>query len=241
MAANSNVTPLHAGVHPSGSAVVTQPTTPRLRNTRRGEPPEPVATAALRDARNPSWPFGEMPAEEIADLMQVGIHTARRWRQTRKLTGAAKLLGHILISGDLGAINARWNGWLLYRGELYGPSVGRPFTASELSQHIIATQRVAALEATVRRLENERQIYMDKRALTQRHSEALRAIGYAEALTQLAFTALNQIKEDGSPCLAASAEARTLAESAVALTCKLYSQRNPETGAPYGPPDSTDS
>ena len=145
----------HPGMGPVAIEIETQEGT-RLRNTRRSryETREAVVLNELRSM----WPFGELPAEAIAALVGVEVSTARRWRRDRSLPEPIQLLGHILTTGDLGAIHPGWAGWKLHQGELSGPNSRRPFTATELDMHPITVQRVSALEATVRRQEIELQL-----------------------------------------------------------------------------------
>src|SRR6185369_309584 len=138
---------LHEGIHQRAT------TEARVRGTRRSM--YSSREAVILEELRATWPFGELPAEAIAQMVGVDTTTARRWRRTRTLPSPIQLLGHILVRGDLGAIHASWAGWKLHRGELSGPNSRQPFTPTWLDAHCITAQRVASLEATVRRQEIE--------------------------------------------------------------------------------------
>lgn len=62
-----------------------------------------------------------LPVERLATLTGASLVTARRWKRTRRLPPAVRLLLRILSDGDLGAIDRAWRGWWLRGGLLVGP------------------------------------------------------------------------------------------------------------------------
>jgi hypothetical protein len=61
--------------------------------------------------------WDRMSAHRLAVLCGVTERQARRWRAARRLP--AKYLALLeQRAGELGALDAAWNGWRLFRGEL---------------------------------------------------------------------------------------------------------------------------
>lgn len=154
MSDRTNVTALHPGILPV------------RENQRKNSRPRTRRTQAL-DACDASllsaWPFGSMSAEAVAKLIGVDTSTVRRWHRARKVPKPLHLLAHILMTGDLGPIDSAWAGWSLHRGGLHALGIRQPFTASELQHLPFTAQRVASLEATIRRLELELKHYREHR------------------------------------------------------------------------------
>lgn len=61
--------------------------------------------------------FG-MPVTEIARRAYVDVSTARRWKSGASVPSQAHLA---LLSGDLGAFDSTWAGWIIRKGELVSP------------------------------------------------------------------------------------------------------------------------
>lgn len=61
------------------------------------------------------------PAERLAQLTGSHIATARRWKRSSRAPRWLLRLVAICFEGELGEIDASWQGWRLVRGELFSP------------------------------------------------------------------------------------------------------------------------
>lgn len=184
MSSESNVRALHVGVLLSRSAFdPLKRKELQLASAKKVERCTPESAACNRSHFLP-WPFGELSAEKIAQRIGVGVPTARRWRRERTLPKPIRLLAHILMTGDLGPINAAWAGWSVRNGALHSHAHREPLTVSELEFLPFTAQRTAALEATICRLELE--LKNAKSTEPPANSELLKAIGRTELLARMA-------------------------------------------------------
>ncbi len=188
------------------------------------------------------WPFGEMSAAAIAEVMRASVVTARRWRRKRCLPRRLRPLARLLLRGDLSVISPVWDGWSLRQGELHSPYYTRPFTVADMEYYSSAVGRLSTLEQAVRRLEGEnkrlRQALSTKAAeqVAQRGEQrsALKAIGAAEVLLALSL----KIREDLSRWrnaveLTQEEGAQFAVLGASNLVRALYLLEDPATGEPY--------
>lgn len=60
-------------------------------------------------------------APYIANLLQIPIVTANRWKRHKRLPPMARRLLEILADGKLESLHSAWKGWCLIRGELVSP------------------------------------------------------------------------------------------------------------------------
>jgi len=90
-------------------------------------------------------------ANEIAQIAQVDLSTARRWKRGAICPPKAVLL---LLSGDLGMFDPEWSGWILRRGCLISPEGWEIRMADVLASRLHEAQ-LAAYHAESRRLKAE--------------------------------------------------------------------------------------
>ena len=183
MSNHSNVTPLHGGITISSEPAGPLAPAPKVRQRAYEE--------NSREAAEP-WPFGETSAEGIAEFIGVSIRTARRWRQDRELPKPIQTLAHILMRGDLGAIDASWSGWSVHRGTLRSPAHREPFTVGELEHMPFTAQRVASLEASNRRLTQQIQQMREERVESPEKRKLENALHRAWQLERLAEVMLSE-------------------------------------------------
>lgn len=207
---------------------LTSRTPPRYRRETNSEP---------APDQGDSWPFGEMSAQTIAQVMHASIVTARRWRRERYLPRSLRPLARLLLRGDLSVISPVWSGWSLRHGELHSPYYGQPFTVADMEYYSVLTGRANSLERRVQHLEAENQALRDairansELCPAQRAEQraTLKAIGGAELLQAMALTLSAGLQEatNGAP------DVQTAVRAAAELVRDLYQQIDPATGEPF--------
>ena len=70
-------------------------------------------------------------AEFIADVVQVHITTARRWKRGEDPPFAATQIVELMTTGNMGVIDRDWSGWALRKGLLIAPN-GDQFSTGEV-------------------------------------------------------------------------------------------------------------
>jgi len=84
-----------------------------------------------------------LTAQQIADLCQVDLATARRWRrQAICPPKSAQIL--LMAPGDLGWLDPAWGGWLLRKGLLISPE-GWEATPGDVRAMQLKEAQVSAL------------------------------------------------------------------------------------------------
>lgn len=104
--------------------------------------PEPTAVAM-------EWNLSELiygiPAERVAEICQVALKTARRWKATRSIPASRRQCLLLALDGDLGAITGTWAGFKLLHGELVTPE-GDTLTPGDVRAISYRRQQVRALK-----------------------------------------------------------------------------------------------
>lgn len=241
MNGETNVTPIHGGVMRSSDTHQPPPGLTFHANHSKARSyvtPEALFAQQQREA----WPFGEMPTEAIARLTGYHPTTVRRWQRTRRLPKSMRLLWHVLVHGDLGAVHPEWDGWYIRDRGLTGPGLDQPLKRNALEHFTFSSQRVPALEATIRRLEamiaemkvQEAQAELSARERRER-AQALKAIGAAELFMGLASKLEAMIGGNKEPSRfgQSTEDQRGPLRSAAELYLDLVQRVDPETGAAF--------
>jgi hypothetical protein len=71
-------------------------------------------------------------AELIAELCGVHVTTARRWKRGEYPPLSALKVIALYQTGELGAVDPKWNGWSLRNGSLTTPDEAYTFTPGEV-------------------------------------------------------------------------------------------------------------
>lgn len=95
-----------------------------------------------------------LPPAVIAQVAQVSLHTARRWKRRGRVPSAAYQLIDLVVNGELGALSRHWRGWTVRDGRLFTPE-GWHVTPGEI-------RSIPVRIAHVRALEREREIPMQR-------------------------------------------------------------------------------
>lgn len=205
----------------------------KLFRARRPERTNRQRAADVMEA----WPFGEMSAAAIADLMCAHVTTVRRWRRTRCLPKRLRPLARLLLWGDLSVISPAWEGWSLRKGELHSPYYSRPFTVSDMEFYSFIVGRSRDLETAIKHREEENEqlrqaLSAHAAAHVARRAEqraTLKAIGGAELLMAMAMKLREELER--SHLREGSAQLGVL--GAAEMVRSLYQRIDPETSEPY--------
>lgn len=87
-------------------------------DTITAEPAEPAASQLKGAPRQGNPAAYGIRSEVIAELCKVDVATARRWK-----SGASTMpyTAAVLVSGDLGAFSAHWQGWRIQGDAIISP------------------------------------------------------------------------------------------------------------------------
>jgi len=88
----------------------------------------------------------------LVDKVGVAASTAREWRRLKRIPAMWRRAVRALVLGDVGAIDARFEGWRIEDGKLHAPDRGEfGFTPADLHFLPFARRMIAKLEGDLRR------------------------------------------------------------------------------------------
>lgn len=90
-----------------------------------------------------------IPISEIARICRVSTKTARRWKDGSTCPPKS---ARLLLLGDLGCLDSRWDGWRVNKGVLFSPE-GWEITVNDVLATPLMRQQLAAYKAELRQIQ----------------------------------------------------------------------------------------
>lgn len=146
--------------------------------------------------------FSSYSAHELARVCGVSKGTAQRWRKTGEAPAVMVILLELLHRGPLELLSHEWADWAIRKGKLCNKD-GHEYTPGEIWAIPILHQRIAALEASNRKLSADAELANRFHSNRDRLHRESKAIGKAEALCRVVFALLSELteSEDGHPAV----------------------------------------